>query len=224
MEAQHPFYVLEQPRAGSPEDVVGGTRALQEEGFNVGDAPRCPKCGRFTGMLTWLPPYRVELETWGKHFGDIVEAGGNDLIVSHRFKQLYESHELKGLMRFEPVEIVRVKRHRKSSAELPEYFKASVCRSQTSIDQEASRFEWQGDEPICPECLWPQSSCTLRGYKCIVIKSGSWTEEDIFHPRGSPVNVIVSRRFRDVCVENELKNVVFLLAGSYAWHKKPGEP
>jgi len=224
MEAKHQFYALEQPRPGSPEDTIGGTRAIQEEGFNVGDAPKCPKCGRFIGMLTWFPPFRVELETWGREYGDLIEAGGNDVLVSHRFKHHYETHELKGLMGFEPVEIVRVKRHRKSNADLPEYFKASVVRSQTSIDQEASGFEWQDDQPVCPECLWKQASGTLRGYNSIIIKSGSWAGEDIFCPRGSPVNVIVSSRFRDVCLENQLRNVVFLPADRYAWHKKPGEP
>jgi hypothetical protein len=224
MESQHQFYVLEPPRPGSPEDALGGTSALLEAGFNVGDAPKCPKCGRFIGMLIWLPPFRVELETWGNEFGDIIDAGGNDLLVSHRFKRHYEAHHLKGLIGFEPVEIIKVKRHRKSSAVLPEYFRASVIRSQTGIDQEASGFEWEDDQPLCPECLLKQASGTLRGYKGIIINSGSWTGEDIFYPRGSPVYFIVSRRFRDICVENQLKNVVFLPAERYAWHKKPGEP
>jgi hypothetical protein len=224
MEALHQFYVVKQPQPESPEDKMGGTNALKEEGFKVGDAPKCPRCGRFIGMLTWLPPYRVEIETWGKEFGDILEAGGNQVLVSHRFKCLYEDHQLKGLTAFERVEVVKVKRHRKPNAELPEYFKTSAVRSQTSIDQEASGFEWQDDQPLCPECLLPQTSCTLRGYNGLLIKSGSWTGEDIFYPRGSPAYFIVSKRFRDVCVENQLKNVVFLPAERYAWHKKPGEP
>ena len=180
MDAQQLFYVLDEPAPESPEDKMGGTNALSEEGFKVGDAPKCPRCGRFIGMLTWLPPFRVEIETWGREFGDMVKAGAYDFLVSHRFKRLYESHRLKGLVGFEPVEITKVKRHQKSSAAVPEYFKVSVVSSQTSIDQEGSGFEWQGDEPICPECLWPQTSCTLRGYKGIVIKSGTWTGEDIF--------------------------------------------
>ena len=163
MEAPHQFYVLEEARPGSPEDDMGGTSALKEEGFEVGDAPKCPKCGRFIGMLTWLPPFRVEIETWGREFGDVVKAGANDLVVSLRFKQLYERHQLKGLLGFEPVEIVRVKRHRKFNAELPKYFKASLVHSQASIDQNASGFEWQDDQPVCPECLWKQASGTLRG-------------------------------------------------------------
>lgn len=224
MDPQQPFYILSEPCPESPEDAVGGTNALKVEGFKVGDAPKCPKCGRFIGLLTWMPPFRVEIEMWGKEFGDVVKAGAYDFLVSHQFKRLYEEHRLEGLKDFEPVEIVKVKQHRKFKAKRPEYFKVSVARSRTSIDQEASEFEWQGNEPICPECLWPQTSCTLKGYKGIFIKSGSWTGEDIFHPRGSPVNVIVSKRFRDMCVENQLKNVIFLPADSYAWRKKPGEP
>jgi hypothetical protein len=155
MEARQQFYLLEQPRPERQEDDPGGTRVLKEKGFRVGDAPKCPKCGRFIGMMTWLAPFRVEIETWGKEFGDIVETGGNQLLVSHRFKRLYEEHQLKGLIGFEPVKIVKVKRHRKSSAEPPQYFKASATRGQTSIDQDASGFEWQDDQLLCPECLYP---------------------------------------------------------------------
>src|SRR5947209_10879505 len=114
------FYVLKQPRPESPEDKCGGTTAIQEKGFNVGEALKCPNCGRFIGMLAWLPPFRVELQAWGMEFGDIIEAGGNDLIVSRRFKRLYDEHQLTGLIGFEPVEVVKVKRQGRSGAELPE--------------------------------------------------------------------------------------------------------
>jgi len=224
METQQQFYILKQPLPESPEDQVGGTTAIQEKGFKVGEALKCPKCGLAIGMLAWLPPFRVELEMWGREFGDIIEVGGNDLLVSHRFKRLYEEHQLKGLIGFEPVEIVKIKRYRRSNDELPEYLKTSAIRSQTCLNQEASGFEWQDNQPLCPECLLPQTSGTLRGYNGLIVKSGSWTGEDIFYPRGSPVYFIVSSRFRDVCVKNELKNVIFLPAERYAWHKKPGEP
>ncbi len=224
MEPQHRFYVLEEPRPGSPADEMGGTRAIMEEGFKVGGAPRCPTCGRFIGMLTWLPPFRVEIESWGTEFGDVVNAGASDLLVSDRFKRLYERHHLKGLIGFEAVEVVKLERHRKSRGDLPRYFKAGVVRSRTSIDQEASGFEWQEDQPVCPECLWQLASGALRGYRGIILRSGSWKGEDIFYPRGAPVNFIVSERFRDVCVENQFRNVVFLPADCYAWHKRPGEP
>jgi hypothetical protein len=221
---QQHFYVLKQPRPESPEDKSGGTIAIQEKGFKVGEPLKCPKCGRFIGMLAWLPPFRVELETWGTEFGDVIEAGGNDLLVSHRFKSLYEERELTGLKGFEPVEVVRVKRHGKSITDLPEYFKASAVRSQTSIDQDASVFEWQDAQPLCPECLFPKASGTLRGHDGLIVKAGSWTGEDIFYPRGSPIYFITSSRLREICIKNRMKNVIFLPAETYSWHKGPGEP
>jgi len=224
MEDQDRFYVLQEPRPGSTEDERGGTSALKEEGFQVGDAPKCPICGRFVGMLTWLPPFRVEIERWGDEFGDVIQIGGNDLLVSERFQRLYESSQLTGLAGFEPVEIIRVKRHRKSAGQPPQYSKVSIVRSRTAVDQTASGFVWADSEPVCTECLWKQKSSTLRGYKGVVIRSGTWTGEDIFYPRGSPVNFIVSNHFRDVCVDNRLSNVIFLPAESFSWEKKPWEP
>jgi hypothetical protein len=90
------FFILEEPRPGSPQDIAHGTRALKEEGFKVGPAPRCPACGGFIGLLRWLPPFRVELETWGKEFGDVIHIG-DELLVSERFvvgprEDPYEAH------------------------------------------------------------------------------------------------------------------------------------
>jgi hypothetical protein len=224
MNEQQHFYVLEEPRPGSREDDIGGTRASRAKGFQVGDAPKCPRCGRFIGMLTWLPPFRVEIETWGRQFGDVIKVGGCDLLVSSCFRQQYEMHRLKGLLNFYPVEIVKVKRHQRLDAEPPEYFKTSVIRSRTAVDQEESGFEWEDDEPVCPECLWKEASGTLRAFKSVVLRTSTWTGDDICYPRGSPVNVVVSSRFRDVCVESELTNVVFLPTETYSWRKKFGEP
>ena len=60
------FYVLAKPDADEPDNPHGPTDALWEEGFTSGEALRRPACNRFLSMLKWLPPYRVELTTWGK--------------------------------------------------------------------------------------------------------------------------------------------------------------
>jgi hypothetical protein len=49
---------------------------MLEEGVTLAEAPRCPTCGRFVGMLKWQPPYRVEMDTWGDHFGDLAFGSG----------------------------------------------------------------------------------------------------------------------------------------------------
>ena len=81
------FFVLEQ----FPDESQTGFRTdfLQTEDVNRGPAPRCPTCGGYTGMLAWLPPFRVELETWGNTVGDLALGNGADILVSERFHALY---------------------------------------------------------------------------------------------------------------------------------------
>jgi hypothetical protein len=52
-----PFFVLEEGMFG-PAD----TKFSKIAPINRGDPPQCLQCGEHMGMLTWLPPYRIELE------------------------------------------------------------------------------------------------------------------------------------------------------------------
>src|SRR5260370_39465390 len=84
---------------------------LKAAGTKYGYAPRCDACGQYVGMRLWLPPYRVELETWGLEFAD-VGLIGTDLLASQRFKHAWERSQLTGLSGFNKVEVVNLKRHR----------------------------------------------------------------------------------------------------------------
>jgi hypothetical protein len=126
------FYLLRQPKADSPEDLIGRSDAHSAEACNFGEALRCPECNRFLTSLKWLPPFRVVIESWGERYGDFAEIG-DDLIVSERFKQVFTSIGMQGLMSFQPVTVTKVVHHRgKPNEALPAYFKASVVRSTTS--------------------------------------------------------------------------------------------
>ena len=199
------FYVLERPRPDSSEDRTGRIDVMSEEDCNLGPAPRCPRCGRFLGMLTWLPPYRIVLETWGRRYGDIVRTG-DDLIVSDRFKAGFEKEGLLGIDPFEPVEVIRIIHRRgKPQEEIPRYFKATVVRSSTTIDQEASGYEWEDPSKVCPECLFD----TLKRYKRLVIRQDTWNGEDVFFPRGGH-GPLVSERFRSMFHRYELVGATFI--------------
>jgi hypothetical protein len=58
--------------------------------------------------LQTLPPIRVELETWGKRFGDLVFGVGNDVLVCERFRNEFLRSGLAGLSGFAPAEMVKV--------------------------------------------------------------------------------------------------------------------
>lgn len=227
------FFVLDKPESGSAEDRRAGTDVIKEEGFNVGEAPRCPSCGGFTGLLRWLPPYRIEVETWGKHYGDIMMLG-DDLIVSERCMDICRQNGVKGLCDFEPVEVIKIVHRRgKPKEKCPDYFKASVVKSQTTVDQEASGMQWAPTiedafkerewglgELECALCLCRKGEFVRQ--KRLVIQKETWTGEDIFYARGSRA-IVVTSRFKELCETNDIKNVRFIPADAYEVDFYPSE-
>src|SRR5262245_39781032 len=123
------FYAFERPRPGLENARTDFTPLGR---VNRGEAPRCPRCGGFCGMLPWLPPFLAELEALGQYLTDIACGPGDELLFSERFVRLYNAHRLHGLEPFRPVEIVTV--HPRSLAEgtVPRYFVSRPLPSRTS--------------------------------------------------------------------------------------------
>jgi hypothetical protein len=155
----------------------------------------------------------VELDTWGSEFGDLAFPSGWDLLVSVRFRHIYETSHLTGLRDFEAVEVVKITRHARLVGDPPEYAKASVGFSDATIDQQASGMEWT-EPPTCPLCMLGNG---LRRWSGIVIRDESWRGEDIFFARGKAAGMfIVTARFKSVCEQNGITNAVFVPAETYA--------
>jgi hypothetical protein len=212
------FYLLNQTPTGR--NAAASIDALTADGTKYGDAPRCEACGDFLGMRPWLPPYRVELETWGSEFGDLAFPTADDILVSLRFKQLWEREGLVGLSGFEPVEVVKVRRHRKFRGDPPPYFKAAVVLSRAVVDNVASAVELE-EQPMCPVC---QLGSGIKRWKAIIIKPETWNGEDIFQLRWVG-GFYVTNRFKEFCEANDIKNAVLIPAEEYGhdfypWEKK----
>ncbi|MBN1204401.1 MAG: hypothetical protein JXB05_05710, partial [Myxococcaceae bacterium] len=79
-------------------------------------------------MLTWLPPYRVELELYGQELGDFVRGPGSSFLVSERMASAFQAEGLTGLLDFHPAEVLRVRRKRKGPkpSSVPTYFVVNV--------------------------------------------------------------------------------------------------
>lgn len=203
------FFVLNQEPI--TERQTARVDSLKAEGTKYGEAPHCDKCGQYVGMRSWLPPYRVELETWGLEFADVVSLG-TDLLVSLRFKEAWKQSHLVGLSGFEAVEIVRIKRHRKAIGRPPPYFRAIVSQSHTAIDLATSGFEWV-NAPTCSMCLLGD---VIKRWKLTIIDQETWTGEDIFIARGLPGEIIVSSAFKGFCESNRFKGTTFVPAESFS--------
>lgn len=199
-------------------ELLKMTRATQTKGARLGPGPKCPVCERPLGSLTLPPPYRVEIETWGRDFGDIMYYGNHTLIVSDVARRVFEQHQFRLPANLEEVTVEKVRKHRKVSGNLPKYFKLTVPIGPARIDQKASEFKWKAGEPICPHCLWPKKA-SLLSYKRVVIENGTWDGHDVFKAHGSPVHFIVTERFKNACEANGLKNVAFEALENCSWEK-----
>jgi hypothetical protein len=201
---EYPFYVLVH-RLENDAD----TEFLISLDAKMGCGPICPACGKPFGCREWLPPHRAEIEAWGSQYGDIAFGAGNTVLVSPRFKQVFEEHSLSGLPEFHPVEVTRVaKRNARSLGRPPAYLAVHVAYGKTAIDPFASGVEWVDDDE-CALCLTGQN---LRRRRRIVVDEKTWTGEDIFLLRGLHVEFVVSDRFRAVCEENAVTNAMFVPA------------
>jgi hypothetical protein len=179
----------------------------------MGAAPTCPRCGQYTGMLEWLPPYRVALTCYGQAFGDI--AYGSGLLVSERFRALWDEHGLTGLVGFEPVEVCRIKRRLRFKGDPPPYFHVSVARTRAAIDPVRSGVVWE-EPPQCSEC---RIGNWLR-YERVVLESGTWGGEDLFTPCGFHL-CLASERFKEFCEQFKITNAILIRAEEYEYDSYP---
>jgi len=194
------FYELNEHPRGDADTCYS-----KEEGYNQGDAASCLACGSATSLLTWLPPYRVELKLYGKEFGDLVFIpAGNDFLISQKFRKVYDSNRLTGLSGFDAVEVLNVKTRRKRILPPPNYFRVSANYGQTALDLKASGFEWH-EPPKCDHCR----SATKIRWQRLIVEEGTWSGEDAFRPRGLSGTVMVTQRFKDACEQNGITNAFF---------------
>ncbi|MGL4419167.1 MAG: hypothetical protein ACRCZF_00755 [Gemmataceae bacterium] len=204
------FYVLAKPETDSLLDLAGGIDVTQSKYTQTGDFPTCPKCNFPMAMREWLPPHQIELELWGKAYGDLAIVN-DGLIVSERAKNMFIDKQLNGLIDFKPVEVVKILfRRGKVKDSPPRYFKASVKPSLTVIDQNKSGYVWKHPEKVCPVCVLGGGG-ELKRFNRIVIDITTWVGDDIFYPIGG-TRLLVSERFRVECEHHNIRSVHFIPA------------
>ena len=211
------FFILDLRNSQTDAD----TEFTEPDDTRTGPAPQCPRCGYYLSLLVWLPPYRVELETWGRRFGDIAGGPGFDLIVSERFRDLYLKEQITGLSAFEPVEIVGLTRHKLFTGDPPRYFKADVILTQATVDDTRSGLI---REPgmLCPEC---HETRGIRKTNSVVLEDDTWKGEDLFRPRGLRGSILASARFKQFCEAHQIANAKLIPAEGYSFDfYKPSSP
>jgi hypothetical protein len=215
------FYVLK------PDGKIRfGTKwayADQVDPVRFGEGDKCPVCGGPIGGRRWLPPHRIKLSSAApEKWGDTLWGAGFLLIVSDRFKTIYEAEGLTGITAFHsPAEIVRVGRRKTGELPplLPQYHLIEIVWNGANQDDVASGVV-RGKPVKCSYCR--VGGNPKRQYRT-VIEQESWTDADIFTPRGAPVGVMVSERFKQIAEAYKLKNIWLIPSEKYGYDQhRPG--
>lgn len=212
------FYVIES------DGLRFGTRWAYGDDIppiNLNDCQYCPVCGQPVTSLKWLPPYRVKLSSADpEKWGDLLWGSGFALMVSAKFKGIYEKEGLTGIKEFsQPAEIVRVGKLKTGIFPTmpPDYYLIDVPWDGANQDDIASEVEWYGPprEQFCP--YHNRGHYLFRKQKRIVIEAGSWKGDDIFKARQAPAPFIATEHFKQIVDKYRLKNLLLIPADKYGY-------
>jgi hypothetical protein len=210
------FFVLQNPKTDEGSAV---TDFVPVDGSRLGEAPRCPICGQFVGMLPLLPPVRIELEAWGADFGDIAFGPADEILVTERFWELYQASGLTGLLDVGPAEVVKAKFHGKARQSTPQYRCCRVAQGRAAINDAKSGLEKAGVQ-ACEEC---RQGGIIKRTKRVVLEPDSWSDEDIFFARGLPGIILVSEKFQQLCEKSQVSNCWLAPAEEFSFDHYPWE-
>lgn len=178
---------------------------------SLGDAPKCDRCGRFTGPLRWLPPYRVRLDLLGPAYGDLVFGPGNDLLVADRVREIVVDSNLTIASRFDPVQIVGVRGASSVDGPVPRYWHIEVGMSPVAIDDARSGVH-RDDPAPCEVCRQDGVDAIDR----IVLEDHPDPGADLFIARGLPGIFLASARLKDAFDANPVSNAYLVSAEEYS--------
>ncbi len=200
------FFVLHNPKIGDNDAVTDYDLFGR---VNRGEAPVCSACGTPTGMLPWLPPYRVAIRYWGGRHGDLAFFM-DYLLASGRFVEMFLQEKLVGLEFIAPVQILKIIPKR-MAASAPRYWVSKVIRGNGIFDPAASEAEY-GRPATCLTCRQGHNLLKLKRY---AILPDTWGGEDLFVPQGQAGFILASERFKEFAERHKFLNVALKDAMDY---------
>jgi len=183
---------------------------------DVEDPVLCPECGRILIWRKWIEPRCVKLSK--PLFGDVALNLVDNMIVSQRFKNLYEQSGLKGIKSFNPIDKVLVSRNAKKQLIPPMYYHIELEMANAVYDLEktvclpASYCKNRESLEVTNGGIKRCSLCNPYNYDCVPTIKGFGIKYldnnflDIFHFYPRTRHVHFSQKFIDWALENNITN------------------
>ena len=192
------------------------TDAIKDDPYIVKEdvSSYCPKCKEMSYGKNWCEPYNIKL--YKRNIGDII-LGPSPMVVTRKFKDVYEQNCLSGIKEFCRIQSVK-RRGIKHNVEL---YYVKLNRYEVPIDYEQSKMK--GDD-----VGWRCELCNPNGELIRYINGIYFKEEfpaDIFHIYAFGGGVFLSERFIKVMESNGITNLTnnYELCDIYIRPKWPKE-
>lgn len=181
----------------------------EEVDTKVGDCTYCPLCYEPISPLEWLSPKKIEL--MNTKFGDFLFGSGVDVKCTERVRDALIKTNLSGILKFEQLDIVKVRYLKNKSIQIPKYYFLHIIRPKVLIDLSKSFKNWERE----PKCICGGGGL-LVGMGGFSVDLSTWNGEDIFHLIGFAYPIF-SQRFVDFVLENKFTNIDFVATEDYKW-------
>ena len=180
------------------------------EPINYCSANVCPKCGRYTSHLKWLPPRNIKLSK--ATFGDFTFGSFEYFLVSDRFVEMYKISSLSGIVTFESIHCVKGPT---KNAPIQNLSLAVVDQGSAIIDEKRSQIKRIGSKMVvlCEQCYTTDPPWyEINGFE---LKGDSWDEKDIFVPKGGLRSICFTAEFVAFCLKNKFTNFRYIPTADY---------
>lgn len=167
----------------------------------------CPECGARVSGAHWEQPREVVLTS--RKTPDFLYAYCDNapFLLSEVALETIRSASLTGIKHAEKIEISRFQRNSKMEIPIPSYYHIELQRSRITVDHPNSVISYglHGTRTICPLCQ--QVPATYDLFRSVAFHMDAYEGYDIFQTYELGDQVIVSRRFVELCAEKKLTNL-----------------
>lgn len=206
------FYIIEMLRTTN--EWYYNEVSINKRVYDKKHPPLCPYCGRQLRRYV-LNPLNFDMDIAVPYFGDMIY-DVEFIIVSERFRTLFEKSGLKGIENFREMTLKKIRTHngvRKAKLpEPPRYFMADIVVDGAAIDLKKSKAVFHRPE-FCHYCTEPTDPYLedLDGNQGLVkwdgyyIEQTRWNGNDIFVVLSYPIRFAVDQKFKVWFEENQLQ-------------------
>ena len=204
------IYMVDYPRK-----TTFAESALIEANYDYERFTVCPECGGQVSGVHWIRPREVVLTS--RKTPDFLYNYNDNVpfLLSERAFEVIHAAGMTGIRCAEKIEHVRFQRRSKAETPIPTYYHIELERSRITVDHDHSVIHYgtRRNRNTCPLCR--QVPATYDFTRKLAFHMEAYEGYDIFQIYELGDQILLSRRFVELCEEKGLTNLHCTAASRY---------